>query len=259
MIFRIFPGQSLSEICIQYHDKGDPRVKQMVDAGISVIEGAEPRLNPPSCVQKETQQGWQVSFKVAFLPEPQVTALCEGIPPDALNVKGLKKVSIKITDGTLCNGYLLSYVGLPQDIRDSAHEVQIFRSSGFQHQELYMPAANQLVPQQAANTWHFLTAADLKGRVDELKNINSATHLSTVKKDAERVLEERQKQEENPVKQEPGEGAIRFRKFADRVIRLSGLLLRSSVSVYPSIYQSLSESIYQSLSRISRLSKTRLK
>ena len=122
-----------------------------------------------------------------------------------------------------------------------------------------MPAANQLVPQQAANTWHFLTAADLKGRVDELKNINSATHLSTVKKDAERVLEERQKQEENPVKQEPGEGAIRFRKFADRVIRLSGLLLRSSVSVYPSIYQSLSESIYQSLSRISRLSKTRLK
>lgn len=200
----------MEEICTKYHDKGDPSTKNMVDAGIAVMDGAEPRLNPASCVQKETYQGWQISIKVAFLTEPQVTALCDGIPPDALNIKGLNKVAMRITDGTLANGYLLSFVGLPQDTRDSAHEVKIFRSTGFQHHQLYMPASNQLVQQQAMNTWTFLTAQDLKGRAEELKSLSAATQLSKMKKEAERVVTERQQKEEAPVKKEPGEGATRF-------------------------------------------------
>ncbi|CAE7229676.1 unnamed protein product [Symbiodinium sp. CCMP2592] len=209
VIFRIFPGEPVAEICIKYHDKGDnTNVKVMIDSGISVMEGAEPRLNPASSVQKETHQGWQISFKVAFLTESQITALCKGIPPEALNLKDLKKVSLNITDGTLCDGYLLSYVGLPQDVRDSAHEVQIFRSTGFEHQELYMPASNQLVPQQAANTWNFLTAADLRGRVQALKTPNTGSRLSAIQADANKVYEDRKKTEEAAaaVKQEPGEG-----------------------------------------------------
>ncbi|CAE7904184.1 unnamed protein product [Symbiodinium sp. KB8] len=206
VIFRIYPGMSVEEICIKYHEKTDRTVKIMVDAGISVMDGAEPRLNPPSCVQKETHQGWRVSFKVAFLTEAQLTALCDGIPPDALNMKGLKKVTIKVTDGTPTSGYLLSFVGLPQEIRDAVHKVKIFRCSGFQHHELYMPADKQLVPQQAVNTWNFLTASDLKGRVEELKTCNAAANLSKVKKEAEKVLEERVRKEQDPVKEEPHEG-----------------------------------------------------
>ena len=166
MIYRIFPGSNLETICGKYHEKGDLVTKRLVDAGIAVLAGeSETQLNPPSSVRKDTEQAWLVYFKVAFLTEPEVIALCDGVLPSALGMTNLTLTSLRLPDGNISAGYLVSLQGLPADLKETCLKVKVFRKQGLMLQNHYLLPDQQLVQEQSLNTWTFLTTSESLGEL----------------------------------------------------------------------------------------------
>ncbi|CAE7234890.1 unnamed protein product [Symbiodinium sp. CCMP2592] len=190
IIVRIYPGEDVAKVCDKLEQ--DPAVKQIVQNAIKVVEEeTQIQLNPPSLVQRSQQQGYQVYYKLAFLDQDEMTSLCKDMTPSAC---GYKPVELKVENGGTQLGYLMSPVGMPEQLWRSCRRVKVIGSKILEHNELFLQPENQLAQIQGTNTWKWITKTELEKREAALKSKSGGLRYTDVVQKALEVKEHRKEE-----------------------------------------------------------------
>ena len=197
---RVHPGAAIRDIALAYDNK-DPSVKPVLDSALKShivqSEGGRSSVNPPTGISRMSFQGYEVSYALAFLSDADIMLLTSGLPASTL---GLKSISLRVEDGSNKQGYLVSFDGLPERLRDTCRSVKIFRYQALGQEDWYLVPSDQLVKEQAANTWSFVTTTELKTRCQGLRPENKRKDgyilsAHSIKQDAAKIVAQREQQE----------------------------------------------------------------
>ena len=182
VVLSVYPGQEAEDVVALY--KSDDSVKVELDKALEIYDKIqEQAFKASSQVGSLSEQGYMVSFKVAFVPEGDLVRMLK-VSPNALK---LPSCVLQLEQfGQEVKGFVLSMNNLPKELQQVSHTVKVYSKTAIHLSDEVLASGRMLSEKQPMRMFGHLSAAQTE-RAPAGFRCNQRQHLPTFDTLAERA------------------------------------------------------------------------